>query len=78
MEFIFIRLKEQQWAQNLQLFGNDLVVAYEEVKMFALLPQQYPQDFVGFFMRNYFRFLDDVFHKLLDNFDILTLNLFIA
>ena len=39
MEFIFIRLKEQQWAQNLQLFGNDLVVAYEEVKMFALLPQ---------------------------------------
>ena len=37
--------------------------------MFALLPQLYPQDFVDFFIRNYFRFLDDVFHKWLDNFD---------
>ena len=38
--------------------------------MFALLPRLYPQDFVDFFIRNYFRFLDDVFHKWLDNFDI--------
>ena len=51
--------------------GSNLVVAYEEVKMFALLPQLYPQDFVYFFIRNYFRFLDEVFHKWLDNFDIL-------
>ena len=29
--------------------GNNLVVAYEKVKMFPLLPQLYPQDFVGFF-----------------------------
>ena len=50
--------------------GSTLVVAYEEVKMFALLPQLCPQDFVDFFIRNYFRFLDDVFHKWLDNFDI--------
>ena len=52
------------------VFGSNLVVAYEEVKMLALLPQLYPQDFVDFFIRNYFRFLDDVFHKWLDNFDI--------
>ena len=32
--------------------GSNLVVAYEEIKMFALLPQLYPQDFVDFFMRN--------------------------
>ena len=38
--------------------------------MFALLPQLYRHDFVDFFIRNYFRFLDDVFHKWLDNFDI--------
>ena len=49
--------------------SSNLVVAYEGVKMFALLPQLYPQDFVDFFIRNYFRFLDDVFHKWLDNFD---------
>ena len=53
-----------------EVVGSNLVVAYEEVKMFALLPQLYPQDFVDFFIRNYFRFLDDVFHKWLDNFDI--------
>ena len=38
--------------------------------MFALLPQLYPQDFVDFSIRYYFWFLDDVFHKWLDNFDI--------
>ena len=48
----------------------DSVVAYEEVKMFALLQQIYPQDFVDVFISNYFRFLDDVFHKWFDNFDI--------
>ena len=51
--------------------ASNLVVVYEEVKMFALLPQLYLQDFVDFFIRNYFRFLDKVFHKWLDNFDIL-------
>ena len=34
--------------------------------MFALFPQLYPQDFIC----NYFRFLDDVFHKWLENSDI--------
>ena len=37
---------------------------------FALLPQLHPQDFVDFFICNDIRFLDDVFHKWLDNFDI--------
>ena len=30
----------------------------------------YPQDFVDFLLQNYFRFLDDIFHKWLENFDI--------
>ena len=38
--------------------------------MFALLPQIYPRDFVDYFVRNYFRFLDDIFHTRLINFDI--------
>ena len=50
--------------------GRNLTVAYFEVKIFALLPQIYPRDFVGYFVRNYFRFLDDIFHKWLINFDI--------
>ena len=40
------------------------------VLMFTLLPQLYPQDFVDFFIRNHFQFLEDVFHKCLDNSDI--------
>ena len=50
--------------------GSNLVVVYKEVKLFAFLDQLYPQDFVEFFLQNYFRFLDDIFHKLLENFDI--------
>ena len=50
--------------------GSNLVVAYKEIKLFALLPQVYPQDFVDFLLQNYFRFLDDIFHKRLENFDI--------
>ena len=42
--------------------GNNLTVACLEVKMFALLPQIYPRDFVDYFVSNYFRFLDDIFH----------------
>ena len=42
--------------------GSNLVVAYKEIKLFALLPQVYPQDFVDFLFQNYFRFLDDIFH----------------
>ena len=50
--------------------GSNLVIVYKEIKLFALLPQVYPQDFVDFLLRNYFRFLDDIFHKWLENFDI--------
>ena len=50
--------------------GSNLVVVYKEVKLFAFLDQLYPQDFVDFLLQNYFRFLDDIFHKLLENFDI--------
>ena len=34
--------------------GSTLVVACEKTKMFALLPQLYPQDFGAFFIRHYF------------------------
>ena len=42
--------------------GSYPTVAYFEKKMFAILPQIYPKDFVEFFVCNYFQFLD-VFHK---------------
>ena len=50
--------------------GSNLVVAYEETKLFALLPQVYPHDFLDFLLRSYFRFLDDIFHKWLESFNI--------
>ena len=43
--------------------GSNLVVGYKEIKLFALLPQVYPQNFVDFLLQNCFRFSDDIFHK---------------
>ena len=50
--------------------GSNFVVVYKEIKLFSLLPQVYPQNFVDFMLQNYFGFLDDIFHKWLENFDI--------
>ena len=50
--------------------GSNLVVAYLEVRLFTRLPDLFPANFVDFFIRNYFRFLDDLFHKWLLQFDI--------
>ena len=44
--------------------SSNLVVACKEIKMFTLLSQLYPT------IRNYFRFLDNVFYKWLENLDI--------
>ena len=49
--------------------GSNQTVAYFEEKMFAILPQIHPKDFVDFFIHNYFRFLD-IFHKWLIQFNI--------
>ena len=38
--------------------------------MFGLLSQIYLSDFVDYFVRNYFRFLHDILHTWLINFDI--------
>ena len=54
----------------LAVVGNNSTVACFEEKMFVILPQIYPKDFVAFSIRNYFRFLDDVFHKWLMQFNI--------
>ena len=45
-------------------------LAYKKSKLLAVLPQVYPQDFVGFLLGNYFRCLDEVFHKWSEIFDI--------
>ena len=63
------KIKETATGIKFAVVGSNLIVAYEEVKMFALLPQLYPRDFADVFIRNYVRFLDGVFHKWLDNFD---------
>ena len=50
--------------------GSNLMAAIFEEKIFAILPQIYPKDFADFIIRNYFRYLDDVFHKWLIQFNI--------
>ena len=67
---LFHQIKGTAMGTKFAVVGSNLVVAYKEIKLFALLPQVYPQDFVDFLLRNYFRFLDDIFHKWLENFDI--------
>ena len=52
------------------LVGSNLVVTYKEIKLFALLPQVFPQDFVDFLLCNYFRILGDIFHAWLENVNI--------
>ena len=63
-------IKGSTMGTKFGVVGSNLIVPYEEVKVLALLPELYPQDFVDFFIRKYFQFLDDVFHNFLDNFDI--------
>ena len=48
----------------------NLVVAFLEARMFALLPTIYPQDVVDFIIRHYFRFLDDIVYRWLIHFDV--------
>ena len=62
---LFHQIKETAMGTKFAVVGSNLVAAYKEIKLFALLPQVYPQDFVDFLLRNYFRFLDDIFHKWL-------------
>ena len=59
----FHQIKGAAMGTKFVVVGSNLVVAYKEIKLFALLPQVYSQDFVDFLLRNYFRFLDDIFHK---------------
>ena len=52
------------------IVGSNITVAYFEEKIFAILPHIYPKDFFAdFFICNYFRFLDDVVHKWLKQFN---------
>ena len=64
------QIKGTAMGTTFAVVGSNLVVAYQEVKLFDILPQLFPRDFVDFIIRNYFRFLDDVFHKWLACFDI--------
>ena len=54
------------------MVSGNLVVVYKEIKLFALLPQLCPQDFVDFLSRNYFTFLHifDIFHKWFEHFHL--------
>ena len=48
----------------------NLTVAFLEVNFFIRLPEIFSRDVVGFFIKNYFRFLDDLNYKWKQNIDI--------
>ena len=64
------QIKGTAMGTTFAVVGSNLVIGFLEVKMFVKLPDLYPRDFVDIFIRNYFRFLDDLFHKWLEQFDI--------
>ena len=68
--YFYHQIKGTAMGTILAVVGNNSTVACFEEKMFVILPQIYPKDFVAFSIRNYFRFLDDVFHKWLMQFNI--------
>ena len=78
LEFNFFEINDKFWHQLIgtamgtpaAVVGSNLVVGFLEVKMFRLLPQIYPRDFVDFIIRSFFRFLDDLIHEWLKEFDI--------
>ena len=65
----FHRIKGTAMGKIFAVVDSNLTVAYFEIKRFDLLAQIYPRDFVDYFVRNYFRFLD-IFHTWLINVDI--------
>ena len=78
LEYNYFLINKTFWHQIMgtamgtpaAVVGANLVVAYVEVKMFRMLPQLYPMDFVEFLIKSFFRFLDDLIHEWLDNYNI--------
>ena len=64
------QIKGTAMGTTFAVVGSNLVIGFLEVRMFVRLPDLYPHDFVDIFIRNYFRFLDDLFHKWLSEFNI--------
>ena len=59
--YFYHQIKGTAMGTIFAVVGSNLTVAYFEEKIFVILPQIYPRHFDNFFIRNYFRFLDDVF-----------------
>ena len=59
MEILLFQHSQMIFSSN-QMDG---VVNNNLVELFPLLPLIYPQDFADFLLQNYFRFLDEIFHK---------------
>ena len=70
LKSFFQQIKGTVMETKLAVVGSNLAVPYKKIKIFALLPQIYSQDFVDYFLRNYFRFLDDILYNWFRNFDI--------
>ena len=54
INYFYNQIKGTAMGTIFAIVGSNLMVAYFEGKMFAILPQIYPKNFVDFFIRNYF------------------------
>ena len=52
-DYFYHQIKGTAIGTIFAVVGSNLTVAYFEEKMFAILPQIYPKDFVDFFICNY-------------------------
>ena len=67
---VFHQIKGTAMGTIFAVIDSNSTVAYFEVKLLALLALTYPRDFVDYFLCSCFRFLDDIFHIWLMNFNI--------
>ena len=61
--YFYHEIRGTAMETNFAVAGSNLTIAYFEENMLAILQQIYLKDIADFFVRNYFRFLDGVFHK---------------
>ena len=70
MGFTFTKYMEQPLVSPAAVIYVNLTVAYIESKIFQRLPELYQTDVVNLSINNYYRFLDDLFFKWREGFDI--------
>ena len=68
--YFYHQIKVTAMGTFFAVVGSNITVVYFQEKMFTILSQIYPKEFVDFFICNFFRLLGDTFYKWLLQFNI--------